>query len=602
MHESKKAQTSISHNPPETTQKSGTPEPVDQQASFPTTLFGSKPLTPDTILYLQRTIGNKAVQRLLTKHSNSRPKTRSFSFPQKTQIAQNIIQREPVDWQNDNPPGSKKAIEDHQNHLNLLKQVYLEALNIIPTNEFEERLHNSAKWIKQGKIKLWAYSPTHDQDARSIRRYKNGNTLIWLATDVSASQAQVYDKDLDERKNTKPASYAADGFASGTDVCIIFPNYTSPDKEKIKSTLRHEVQHLADLHSDVDSLSKNHPFNDNWQRYITEFRAHSFQDPGTFPQPLNDGPIEKAVPADDPKAIKHQWKNSRQLAIFEYLYKSEEYRFVKQAWDFENDNYKADLAYRPFQKKVLEFDQPYSINPLNSPELDNFYKIFVQDEPDKDAKEYLTKFEALSKKDLEILEKSLNQSQILKTYLDKYINTYNLLPIDKQIEAIRKGKTSIWDEETLVKEKKLLQQKQEEEKTQTTTTFTLTTSPTPATEEKPRPQKEETNKPSLEQKTTQKSDTISQTTQSSFIEEFLNFLDRVDPKQKINISTLTNLFQKLPENLSDRELKKIFFSTQWKKFSKEATSVNFMSIKSKIKAYADPKAKSLIDQQEQSQN
>ena len=116
-------------------------------------------------------------------------------------------------------------------------------------------------------------------------------------------------------------------------------------RDMVWKGLKHELQHRADLHGDSDLES-----------YKTEFRAYWMGS-------------RESDPWSTTKIVRHlgyEW-TERQWGIFNALYNSTTYAYVKKAWDAE-----AGLApsARVFRDGVVGFQWPTSVNPTNSMRVD----------------------------------------------------------------------------------------------------------------------------------------------------------------------------------------------------------------------------------------
>jgi hypothetical protein len=139
------------------------------------------------------------------------------------------------------------------------------------------------------------------------------------------------------------------------------------DKELVKETLVHEVQHVAD----------HHPL-DSSGRYVSEFNAYwidkTFQE-----KSAKSGTADPTLTASDGTVLTG-FDNARQQRIFQHLYDG--YSYVPTAWS-------GDAA---FKAMVLGYKRPEGVNLIDSVRIDDLYLELTKSPPDiAKAKEKLKK-------------------------------------------------------------------------------------------------------------------------------------------------------------------------------------------------------------------
>jgi hypothetical protein len=231
----------------------------------------------------------------------------------------------------------------------------------------DRRLQNSCEWIKQGRMKLYVLTRTHDSAARAAAAGHPGGAAYF-----SYPAGAIY---------STPVFYARrDGAAAFDDTGVHFEDQLSVDgfqgdgeialmesaigngREYLWSVLKHEIQHASDDHGDTDL-----------EGYKTEFRAYW----------LGSGEYNALSPTRRVMHMGHEW-NERQWAIFDRMYNDPTYAYVKKAWDA--DEAQPDLRRRAFQIGVRGFARPESINPYNSPRVQDFYRsVMATSHADCDA-------------------------------------------------------------------------------------------------------------------------------------------------------------------------------------------------------------------------
>jgi hypothetical protein len=231
----------------------------------------------------------------------------------------------------------------------------------------DRRLQNSCEWIKQGRMKLFVLTATHDSPARAAAAgHPTG------AAYFSYPAGPIYSPTVAYARRTGAAAYdntnvhfedgtTVDGFQEAG-VIALMESAIANGRDYLWGVLKHEIQHASDDHGDTAL-----------EGYKTEFRAYW----------LGSGEYNHLSPTRRVMHMGHEW-NERQWAIFDHLYNSPDYAYVKAGWDA--DEAQPDPHKRRFQIGVRAFSRPESINPYNSPRVTDFYRrVMATSHADCDA-------------------------------------------------------------------------------------------------------------------------------------------------------------------------------------------------------------------------
>ena len=231
----------------------------------------------------------------------------------------------------------------------------------------DRMLKNSTEWVRTNRIKIFPLTPTHDSAARAVAAGKPaGAAYFSYPTGDLMSPAVYYTRRMmgetayDNTNVNLEDTTSVDGFQDAG-VIAIMQSAIARGRQYFWSVLRHELQHAADFHgaADIDG-------------YKTEFRAYWLG--------------SREYDAISPTRLVHHkgWTwNARQYAIFNNLYTSADYAYVKTAWDAEDA---LPRAGRNFQRAVVDFWRPVSVNPSNSLRVGDFYsKLTATSHADCDA-------------------------------------------------------------------------------------------------------------------------------------------------------------------------------------------------------------------------
>ncbi|HEX5414251.1 MAG TPA: hypothetical protein VFZ25_01210 [Chloroflexota bacterium] len=283
--------------------------------------------------------------------------------------------------------GHTKAVSEHQED----RAKLLEYLNAALASS-ETLLHNSADWILNAKkAVLYALTPTGDSYARLKQGNKNpAKDEAWFpkgtkgaAGDIASGAVSYNKDDLADNANVNldDDGKVTGGWNSPGLIAITRPSKKS--KETVWETIRHEVQHDADMNKGrdagagiraasekVDSAGTNAEKQKaeavlqterDLQRYKTEYRAYSYEGSKTY------AALDNTVQNKTHEGLPF---SERQLQIFTHIYKG--YAYTKKGWD----NNSPLAGGKTFRQAVSEYWNPDTegFNKLNSARIDDFYR------------------------------------------------------------------------------------------------------------------------------------------------------------------------------------------------------------------------------------
>lgn len=258
----------------------------------------------------------------------------------------------------------------------------------------DRRLKNSCEWIKTaGKALLYAVTPTGDSYARLKKGKKNpAKDEAWFPKGTSGSPGDVMhgkiDYNKDDLSDNTTVNLDDDGKVTGGWNTPGIITITSPSKKSeatVWETLRHEVQHDADMNKGRDAQANVRKAaklvsqaktkgakeaaeakldaENSLTRYKTEYRAYNYQE-GSTPGPY--AALDNTVQDKDFGGKKF---SARQLAIFKHIYGG--YAYTKKHWDADSD-----LVSGKFKDAVVTYWNPDTegVNKYNSARVDDFYK------------------------------------------------------------------------------------------------------------------------------------------------------------------------------------------------------------------------------------
>ncbi len=142
-----------------------------------------------------------------------------------------------------------KAEAEHKEDIKILVEIVEQG-----SKSKDIRLKNSCEWIKTGRAKLYALTPTGDSYARTKEKKKDPDQYEAFFPDM-----QMF-PDEDIYNTNPPALYVEDDLSNNLNVCfdkrtnlglqagknIEIVNPRKSDSAKIHEILRHEMQHLVD--------------------------------------------------------------------------------------------------------------------------------------------------------------------------------------------------------------------------------------------------------------------------------------------------------------------------------------------------------------------
>lgn len=291
----------------------------------------------------------------------------------------------------------------------------------------DRRLKNSCEWIRAGKTKLYAVTPTGDSYARLVKAGKNPQVdeaffpegVFGALGDINSGAVSYVKDDLRDNTNvTLTKTKRTGGWNDPGDpglIAVVSPAKKSQDN--VWETLRHEVQHDADKNKGRDALARYRKAAENAEIIMGDQDFQNISNPNRSIKDIawqnlltkyaDIGIITNVVSAGG-KAIKNslaeiylsKYKteyraysyqggsystldnaiqnqshdgymfSERQLAIFKHIYGG--YEHTKKGWD--NDLVLTDGT--KFRKAVQDYWNPdtEAYNKYNSVRIDNFYR------------------------------------------------------------------------------------------------------------------------------------------------------------------------------------------------------------------------------------
>lgn len=303
-----------------------------------------RPAGPESehgILRLQRLVGNKAVTGLIAQRLGVAVQRDDLApAPAPAPGAAPAAPPAPLD-------AYHQALKDHENDLKQLDTFVTDGLT-----SPDAMTKNSCQQVTAKRMKVYALTPTHDSAARAAAAGKAAGVAYFSFPGGALYEPAATYKDhtpgtaWDNTNVDLEDSPAVDGFQLPGQIAFM-QSAIKKGKDYFLGVLRHEVQHFVDDHGNSDI-----------EGYKTEFRAYW----------LGSREFDAQSPTTMEDHLGYRW-NARQWAIFNDLYTSADYAYVKTAWDAENGK-----AAKPFQAAVVAFSQPDSVNPHNSTRVADFDK------------------------------------------------------------------------------------------------------------------------------------------------------------------------------------------------------------------------------------
>lgn len=406
---------------------------VQQPESIQQTLSNPQLATPKTILHLQRTIGNQAVQRLLSRKTGQHPTIQRGvkELIAQNEKAQSDSSQDNISVQNPRTQGNVSNLvtdnEQAQNDSNLSapskEAIVLAGTGLAQKQELfnaaieqhqadraallkhvergvalgreqkigrgkmsgnaQKRLANSCEWILEGKTKLYALTPTGDSSDRVTADGKNpADESAFFPRgmddsgtgDIISSIAPYNPRDLTDNTNVEIDTNTTVGWNAAGFIAVTTPQ--SRTQEYVWETLRHEVQHDSDQSRDKKADAPT-----DWQykleRYKTEYRAYSYE--GSDYANLDHDPANTA------NIHGYDW-TERQYTIFSDIFDG--YSHTQEGWGMSGGNPITKRApfgggaarqrrenRKSFQEAVVAYRNPDAegFNKWNSVRVDDFY-------------------------------------------------------------------------------------------------------------------------------------------------------------------------------------------------------------------------------------
>jgi hypothetical protein len=254
-----------------------------------------------------------------------------------------------------------RAMAAHRKDRKRLHEIVQEGLK-----SGDQRTRNACQWVGPfGRSKLLALTPRADTVLRTLG--KVGKTAYFgTKHPVYKDGKYIPDPPAYDADDLEIQSWGVGGYQSDGEIAIPLPRLHS--KEAILTTIRHEVQHAADL-SDVAfetlrtrrtglagaELKRN--IGQKWfQGYMTEYRAYSFEG-------KSRGSMHKTV-----NKLGYEWRE-RQYNIFRHIRGG--YGHTKAGWKH-NPELGPAFGNKTFRQAVVDFGLPKSVNPQNSVRVHDF--------------------------------------------------------------------------------------------------------------------------------------------------------------------------------------------------------------------------------------
>jgi len=320
---------------------------------------GESTATPDwvgRVLALQATAGNRAVTGLLRGDASANV---VLPGPPSAPTVQRV--RAPADM-NVAEQRKKAALALHKKDREALNAMVEEGSQ----QKDDRRLVNSCEWLKSGRSKLYALTPTGDSLIRVHMQGGDPKTHVALfpngrggsAGEMWGAVSEYNHADLDDNANVNIQQKITDGWSNEGAIAVVLP--TKRSKERVWETLRHEVQHAADSSVERKAAAGGKgSARYNLEIYKTEYRAFSYQ----------GGKFDKFSNAKTEEHLGYTW-TEKQWQIFNDIFN--EYQAVFDGW---SDN--EDIGGgQTFQEAVVAYKNPDAegVNKFNSVRVDMFYK------------------------------------------------------------------------------------------------------------------------------------------------------------------------------------------------------------------------------------
>lgn len=261
----------------------------------------------------------------------------------------------------------------------------------------DELLRNSCEWVKSGKAKLYAATDLEDTADRllaafghNLEAYKQVRDLTLLYPDTKkVNQGDIYsepepydwqapldDKGL-ERLMAKVMveSVATRGWHEGDKIAIVVDRLGSEQSllAYFTETLKHEVQHSADLHEEQSTAlgprNKKNLLEHAKIEFETEYRAHSLMGHSEI---VNASAEQKEKFIYDPTYT----VSKRHNAVCRLVWKDIAFKYIpsREARDDDGPHLEETELKELFRYMATRDALAAGLNLLNSVRIDNFYQ------------------------------------------------------------------------------------------------------------------------------------------------------------------------------------------------------------------------------------
>ena len=256
------------------------------------------------------------------------------------------------------PETKQDVLTRHKKNTQLVQQALTEMSNSPDIVE-----QNTAEWILSQTSKFFVATATHDSVERLSRVNIGSDYITYFGAKHDANVFPNTDANYsDDVLNWDDITISSPGtLASTANNTISFydPIKKGSDKQSIKNTLVHEVQHVADKHEDDEIHDTPDNVDDAWNSYKTEFRAYWVS-----------GEYEKFSPD---KEFGSTGFNERQWEIYMHLVMN--YGYVKKFKpQVVTKSKNATDNGKTLIQLITAYSKPDGFNLDNSVRIENFYR------------------------------------------------------------------------------------------------------------------------------------------------------------------------------------------------------------------------------------
>ncbi len=251
-----------------------------------------------------------------------------------------------------------RAIQDHKDDVTFAQT---ELGNMRTSGVTEEE--NTAEWLDpqvagaSPRTDLHLLTSTHDSAARATEHGQDADYRAYFGKDeLFPDNTGDYDANISSERNIFYRHRDSGGTNFGSKIYLY--DVRTRGAATFKRFLLHEVQHSADRHRDEpeDEMDRDDHGEGAFSSYKTEFRSYWLDN--------RFGAI-----SDASSAAQAPFDNARQKRIFDLLYGSPLYEYVKAAYDEEKD-----VNGESFKDLVHAYVRPEGVNLINSPRIDIFFE------------------------------------------------------------------------------------------------------------------------------------------------------------------------------------------------------------------------------------